>query len=132
MSLTYEWKLTNIKKATTTDLSSDAVIGTQWKVIATDGDGNEGTFSGATPFKLQEINPDNFIAFEDLTENIVLDWIKSYVSGSGTFNNGYWDHISEQINKQIERTKFQITDIGASAFPWSTGSIDDSIVPPTE
>ena len=110
MSLTYTWKIKTLKKTSGTGLS-DVIVGTQWQVTAVDEDGNEGKFDGATPFNLSTVNPDNFIAYEDLTEEIVLGWIKSVVVG------GYWSHVNEQIEKQIELKKNPVVEV--SELPWS-------------
>jgi hypothetical protein len=127
MSLEYVWKLKGLKKATSTDVT-DAIIGTQWKLTGTDTGGTSGDFDGATPFKLSEINPEVFTPFSELTELQVMGWIQNYVSGS----NGYWEHINEQINKQIESKKIEITDVSETDLPWSTGSLDTTIAPPSE
>jgi hypothetical protein len=126
MGYTYEWVVTAIKKATFDDIN-DAIIGTQWKVICTDNNGNTGEFSGATPFDLNTMDIENFIEYQNLTEVQVLDWIKNVVSGSSSTN--YWSHIQGQMDKQIsEKTKI-ITEVGTSNLPWNTGSLSD-IIPP--
>jgi hypothetical protein len=126
MALTYEWKITQIKKTTTNGID-DAIIGTRWEVKGIDANANEGLFTGATPFTLDQINPDNFIPYNELTEEIVLDWIKEYVSGSNRATN-YWDHISDRINKQIAEKTSTISNVEASNLPWSptSGSLTDA------
>jgi len=110
MAITYTWKVTGLK-ITNTNTLSDVVIGTQWLCKGVDEDGNEGAFSGATPFKASDVNPDNFINYSTLTEEQVLNWIKAVVVGS------YWDHVNEQINKQINLKKNPVTEINHE-FPW--------------
>jgi hypothetical protein len=127
MSLEYSWKLKGLKKATNTDVN-DAVIGTQWKLTGTDSDGVSGEFDGATPFKLSEINSEAFTPFSELTEAQVIGWVQSVVSGSG----GYWEHINQQINKQIEGKKMEITDVYEVDLPWSTISSAGAEYTPTE
>ena len=124
MALTYEWKVTQIKK-TTNNSVDNAIIGTRWEVKGIDADGNEGTFAGATPFTLDQIDPDNFIPYSELTEAVVLDWIKQYVSGSNKTTN-YWDHISKKINDELEEKTSVISNVDAVNLPWSpmSGSAD--------
>ena len=81
MGYTYEWSLVGLRKQNT-DTLSDVVVGTNWKVIATDEDGNVGTFVGATPFAPQDLNGDGFVDYRDLQEDLVLGWVKNLVSGS--------------------------------------------------
>ena len=119
MGYTYEWKVTGIKKVNSENID-EAIVGTQWKVICTDEDGNTGEFVGATPFNLQSIDTGSFTPYQDLTEEQVLGWIKNVVSGSSSTN--YWDHIQGQINKQISRSKLSFTEISEVSLPWSSTS----------
>lgn len=125
MGLTYDWKLIGLKKQTT-DIVNDAIVGTQWKITATDEDGNVGTFTGATPFKLSEINTGSFIEYSELTEEQVLGWVKNHVSGSGNYN--YMAHINEMIRKEIQSTKWTKIDVDEANLPWSPTS--GSVVAP--
>jgi hypothetical protein len=124
MELAYEWKLTGLKKQNSENVN-DAVVGTQWKLIGIDEDGNEGTFMGATPFSIQTINTGSFIQYNDLTEEQVLGWIKDYVSGSSSTN--YMDHINGQILKEINSKKWVKVDVAENDLPWSPTS--GSIIP---
>jgi hypothetical protein len=125
MGLTYDWKLIGLKKQTT-DIVNDAIVGTQWKITATDEDGNVGTFTGATPFKLSEINTSSFTEYNALTEEQVLGWVKNHVSGSGPTN--YMEHIDKMIQKEIFANKFTKVDVDEANLPWSPTS--GSVVAP--
>ena len=81
-----------------------------WKKIGTDADGNEGTFSGATPFSAANLTEENFKQFDTLTEEIVLGWIQAIVV------DGYEEHVNGQIQKQIDE---KVTPIVDSAMPWA-------------
>lgn len=113
MSLTYTWKLVELKKTDTANLSN-VVIGTRWEYTGTDEDGNTGTFSGATPFSLSSVDPNNFVTWESLTEATVLGWIQAVVV------DGYKNHVEEQIFKQINAKKNPVTDVSGNSFPWIT------------
>ena len=125
MGLTYDWKLIGLKKQNT-EILSDAIVGTQWKITATDEDGNVGTFTGATPFKLSEINTSSFTEYSQLTEAQVLGWVKNHVSGSGPTN--YMEHIDKMIQKEIFANKFTKVDVDEANLPWSPTS--GSVVAP--
>jgi|TARA_B110000259_G_scaffold73239_1_gene86243 hypothetical protein len=119
MAFTYEWKLTGLKRQDTADLNN-LVVGTRWELKGTDTDGNEGKFSGATPLDLPDADEDNFIAYSDLTEVQILGWVKGIVSGSGPGN--YMDHINEQIQKQIDETRYTSLEVQENDLPWSETS----------
>ena len=114
MSITYTWEITSLKTKNETlgdgVVLPNAVCQTYWKKIGTDEDGNEGTFSGATPFSAENLTADNFADFDTLTESVVLGWIQALVVG------GYEEHINSQIQKQIDE---QVTPITESAMPWA-------------
>ena len=120
MGYTYEWKLTGLKKQNTENVN-DAVIGTHWKLIGTDEDGNEGTFTGATPFSISTINTSSFTPYTELTEAQVLGWIKNHVSGSNLSTN-YMEHINGVIEKEINSKKWVKVEVSETDLPWSPTS----------
>ena len=96
MAITYTWEVTGIK-TTTLGATSDVVVQTYQKKIGTDENGNQGTFSGATPFTVDPSDDSGpFVPFEELTEEDVLNWIKSVVVGS------YEEHVNGVIQKEID------------------------------
>ena len=119
MALTYEWKLTGLKKQDTADLS-DLVVGTRWELKGTNSDDVFGKFSGATPLDLPDADEENYVAYADLTETQVLGWIKSIVSGSGSSN--YMGHINEQIQKEIDEKVHTQLEVNSNDLPWSETS----------
>ena len=113
MSLTYTWALTSLKKQSDAQVT-DAVVQTYWTKTGTDADGDSGTFSGATPFDLATIDPDNFTPYDQLTEAQVLGWIQDTVAA----NSSYSEHIDEQIAGQIALIKQPETEVDEGSFPW--------------
>lgn len=116
MAFTYTWKIKSLKKQDDPSAElNDIIVQTYWECTGTDKDGNAGTFHGATPFEPDQVDPDNFTAYEDLTEAQVLNWIKAVVNG----NPGYKAHIDEQIQKQIDAVVRPMTEVNADALPWA-------------
>lgn len=109
MAITYTWKVTGIKKQDEGS-NKDAVVQTYWTKTGTDEDDNTGVFSGATPFSSADADP--FVAFKDLTEEVVLGWIKAVADVEGS----YKEHINAQIQKQIDD---QITPVVDADMPWA-------------
>jgi hypothetical protein len=103
----YTWEVTGMK---TDDIDGfqNTVIRTYWIKKGIDSDGNEGTFNGATPFYPDSIDGENFIPYEQLSEEIVLGWIQNYI------DSDYEQHINDQIQKQIEDRKSK-----SPSLPWS-------------
>lgn len=114
MSLTYVWSLTKFKKQNTSELNN-VIVQTFWKKTGTDENGVSATFRGATPFDLSSVDPNNFIAYEDLTEEIILSWIQTKVSNDDIQRDHIDQSIQENINKKISST------VESLDFPWSVG-----------
>lgn len=119
MGYTFDWKLTALRKQQSVNID-DAVVGTQWKLTATDEDGFSGEFTGATPFDLNAINTGSFVPYSELTETMVLGWVKNLVSGSSAYN--YMPHIMQQIQKEIDKKKWSRLDVNETDLPWSPTS----------
>ena len=113
MSLTYTWKITGLKARDEAG-HTNAVVQTYWQKIGTDSNGNEGTFSGATPFTAANVPAGQFIPYEELTEEIVIGWIQSVVVG------GYEEHVNSQIQRQIDATVNPIVEPG---LPWAPAPV---------
>ena len=113
MAITYTWEVTGIKTRNT-DSFANAVVQTYWKKIGTDSDGNAGTFSGATPFDADTIDPNNFTALDQLTEEMVLGWIQACVTGS------YEEHVNSVIQKQIDDVTSPTTELSSGSMPWES------------
>ena len=107
MTMTYTWKITELKTTNTSDLQ-EVVVQTRWEKTGTDENGNTGTFIGATPFTPTSVSPESFVPFNQLTEETVLQWIKGVVVGQ------YADHVDTQIAKQIIAKSVQTPPL-----PWA-------------
>lgn len=108
--LTFTWEVTGIK---TRDIENkpSSVVQTYWKKTGTNGNGHTGTFIGATPFTVDPTDDSGpFIPFEQLTEQDVLDWIKTVVVGD------YEDHVNGQIQKQIDEKASPVIEV---SLPWA-------------
>lgn len=106
------WEVTGLK--TKNEINGDgivlpnAVCQTYWKVSYTDEDGNEGSFSGATPFSAANLSEEEFQLFDTLTEEIVLGWIKNVVV------DDYLEHVLGRIQHQIDERA-----ISDATMPWA-------------
>jgi hypothetical protein len=123
MAITYTWKLTSLKKIDKHGLE-EAIFQTYWKKIGTDEDGNEGEFSGATPFDISKVDPNEYIPYNELTEEIVLGWIKPVVV------NEYEKHVNEQIQKAIDAKKYSTVEVQADSMPWIPEEDRPKMTPP--
>ena len=121
MAVTYSWAITQMTKKTVGDYDN-VVLHARWTCTGTESTtGTQGRFIGATPIDFDSGSADEFVAFGDLTEELVLGWVKNIVSSSAA--TSYWDHISEQIQKKIDEVDDAVEEVNEEALPWSTGSV---------
>lgn len=119
MNLTYTWTLKSLKKIDAEGFEG-IIVGSTWECRGTDEDGFSGVFNGATPFNLNDVDPDNFTPYEELTQSQVLGWIQGVVVGT------YKDHIDQQIMKQIVVQKNPIVEVTDGTFPWDESDTNNS------
>lgn len=119
MTITYTWQITSLRTKNEGE-NLNAVVQTYWQKTGTDENGNSGTFDGATPFSAANVPAGEFIAFEDLTEETVLNWIKSVVVGD------YEQHVNARIQDKINSVT-----ISQPELPWAPGKGAASIAEPS-
>lgn len=120
MGYTYEWKLTAIKKQNTEQLDN-VVVNAYWNVKSIDEGGNSGSFTGATPLNLNDVDTNNFTEYQNLTEQQIIGWVKNIVSGSDSTRN-YWSHIQSQMDKEIDKNKYHRVMVMETDLPWAPTS----------
>ncbi len=109
--ITYSWKITGLKTKDVDVSRPSAVVQTYWNKIGTDENGNEGTFSGATPFTVDPADDSGpFKPFNELTEGDIIAWIQTVVVG------GYEEHVNGKIAEQIEQ---KISPVTEAKLPWA-------------
>lgn len=110
--ITYTWKITGLKIKDVDTTRPSAVVQTYWKKTGVDENGNEGVFSGATPFTVDPTDESGpFIPFNELSEDDIISWIKSIVVGN------YEEHVNSKIAEQIEQ---KISPVTEGKLPWLT------------
>lgn len=115
MSLTYTWKIKEIRKQNNPSLElNDIIVQTYWECTGTDESGNSGTFIGATPF--DQVDKDNFTSYESLTEQQVIGWIQDVVNS----NPGYKKDIEEHIQGKINAIISPVTGVTSEQLPWAS------------
>ena len=107
MNLSYEWKITAMKKAPSLDGLSDVITHINFEYKGIDADsGEEAVFNGACPIGAPD--SENFTDLANLTEADVIAWAQA---------NHPVDHMNEVIEKQIS-DKITPKNIEAE-MPWA-------------
>ncbi len=103
----YTWKISGMRASDAAELKK-AIISVSWCKIGTDENGLTGEFYGVNEFKVTEISPDGFVPYEELTEEIVIGWVKDKIFDT--------EYVNRMIAQQIEKKKSAeyVVDL-----PWS-------------
>jgi hypothetical protein len=92
MNITYTWKISGMKMAPALDGLTDVITNIQFEYKGTDAEsGYSSSFMGAIP--IGQPNPDSFTPLADLTEDEVIEWVKSVYDMT---------HPNEVILKEIQ------------------------------
>ena len=105
--ITYDWKITALKKAPTLDGLSNVITHIKFDYTGTDAESGEShTFNGACP--VGPPSADNFASIETLTEAMVIEWAKA---------NHPVNHMNEVIEKGI-KAKVVPTNEDVTELDW--------------
>jgi hypothetical protein len=106
----YDWKIKEIVKK---DFSNkeNVIYKVFWEKIGTDENGNVGKAQGSTLFNADKLNYNEFVEYDNLTEELVLGWILD------TITESYDKRLNKKILNRIEQIKNP--SIKVSEFPWS-------------
>ena len=86
----YTWRINAVDCYTSKDGLEKVAYNVHWSYFATNG---EHTASMIGVQSIGEHNPDNFVAFEDLTEDDVISWIEAAMDV---------EQMQANLDKQIE------------------------------
>lgn len=106
----YSWKIKEIVKKNIVN-KKNVICKVFWEKIGTDENGNTGSAHGSSLFNIDEIGYDGFVEYDNLTEELVLEWIL------GTIPESYDKRLNKKILNKIEQIKNPSTKV--SEFPWS-------------
>lgn len=112
--LTHSWDIRGLRKTDINGLSG-VITSIDWTLIGTDENGNSGEFLGETSFPVNGVNSETFSVYEDLTKEIVVEWIIAHINTIG----GYWRNINEFIIDEIRKNTNPIVDVDNLHLPWS-------------
>lgn len=117
MSLSYEWSITNLKKQDVTN-TPNFIIEVGWKLKGTDSDGVFGEYNSVCRFDVKEVD-NTFVPYENLTEEILVNWVKGVVLTSGNnLSYTYYDNVVSSIQKEITEKKLNVQLVNQTELPW--------------
>jgi len=122
MSITYNWNILSLSVRDEGPEHPNAVVIVKWRKTGTDVDGNQANFDGSTPFSAVNIPFEDYIPFNQLTEDIVIGWVRNKIEAKVTTGDYTFcedDRINQYIEKQISLLK---DPIRTEPLPWANNS----------
>lgn len=98
MANTYSWKINYMDTKLSQNGLDKVVVSCQWSVSATDGENPETTSSNFGYASFASPDPDSFVAYDNLTEAEVLNWVWASGVDRAATENGLADAITRAKN----------------------------------
>lgn len=117
--ITYSWQILSLNVRDESADHPNAVVTVKWRKTGIDESGIQASFDGSTPFSAADVPPENYIPFDQLTEEVVLGWVKEKIEAritTGDYTFCEDDRINQNIEKQIILIK---TPVRPERLPWN-------------
>ena len=85
MTISQSWSITGVKALSSNGQLTKIVETVDWQVTVTDGTSSAQTFGRAS---LGNPSPASFIAYEDLSQEDIILWVKSSLSSTPSSSDG--------------------------------------------
>lgn len=100
MTIAYTWQFESLDVYPTYETVTNAVESMHWQLVADDGADHHATAAGET--KAGPVDVNNFIPFNDLTQEIVQGWCEAAMGTEDV--DGVKAMLVGQINEQVSPT----------------------------
>lgn len=107
--INYSWKIHSLTKRTINNIES-VIFTVVWEKFGIDENGYSGSIKTTISFNINEIDENSFIPYEQLTEEILIEWVKDFTDE---------ESINKGIETEIEKAKSQWIQINDGEFPWN-------------
>lgn len=120
-NIEYTWNI-NAVRVQDQGTKAQAVVFVDWQKIGTNPEGIQGVYHGSSELSAQSVPDSEFIKFEDLTKEKVVEWISAIVVDS------FEDFVNNAIHQEIAAQINPIVDV---PLPWEPPPEPDSITKST-
>lgn len=107
--INYTWKIHSLTKRTINAVNN-VVFTVVWEKFGITDDGYSGSVKSAANFNIVDIEEEKFVPYEQLTEEILIEWVKNFIDE---------ESINKGIEQEIEKAKSQWIQVNDGEFPWN-------------
>lgn len=113
MAFTYEWKIVELER----NVADGGVYMTHYTVKVTDDETGKSQTMNATYGFSPDASDASFVAYEDLTEEMVIGWIQG--QGSPDF-----DTLKDEVESRLaDALNLVLNPVTATGMPWATSGL---------
>jgi hypothetical protein len=110
---TYTWSVTDIETKNTESLN-DVIMFVSWRITATADNGNSVYYEDKFPFDPLDIDSDNFISLSEVTEEIIIEWLKARIYST------YENEMYADLTTQLANLADPLVKHTSGSLPWET------------
>jgi hypothetical protein len=118
---TYNWEILSISKKSTEN-KNNVIFKIIWRLIGINPNGVEGVFKASTELTIPNQFDDNFIEYENLTQQNIINWIQQILN---------MDDVYSAIDDAMEKNKQQIEVVSDGQYPWQQTNVEPAPAPPS-
>ena len=112
--IVYTFNITSLRKKTVNGVEN-TVFAVVWEKMGYDSDGYAGVYKSLTEFDVSGVNgTENYIAYDDLTKQDVVGWVKSVIDE---------EDVNEDIYEGILRSREHEVDVPENNLPWNNSEV---------
>jgi hypothetical protein len=104
----YTWKIHAITKRTINSIDN-VVFTVVWEKFGIEDDGYSGSIKSAANFNIGDIDESSFVPYDQLTEEIVIDWVKNFIDE---------ESVNRGIEIEIEKARSGWIQVDDQNLPW--------------
>lgn len=114
--ITYEYTIGTVKTKTINGVDN-VIYAVNWSKCGMDEDGTKGYYGVSTsiPESLIDTTSSGFIAYDELTKEVVINWIEAYTNA---------EEVNKEIFRQIEDKKANSKEVPEYLLPWNKDNPD--------
>ncbi len=120
MNYTYTWRITNLEAIREQDSLTNVVATAWWILEGRDENGKYARHWGVQQLNTDNINPDTFTTYENLTEAQVITWVENtLINQESDFGlSGEYENVVEMMKSKLRAIIEEEDVYRNTGIPW--------------
>lgn len=121
MSITYTWKITEVERLLQHESLSDVVVAAHWRLEASDENNNYASHWGIQQLDLSRMDPNNFVSFNNITKEQVIQWVINDLNGSAALSDEQRENgvvFTDLLEEDLKNLVIEDQNKRLTGMPW--------------